>query len=143
MGRLYLVGVVIAGVAALYMGLYVASDRGFGISLFLNLAWWVTTEMAYVAVMRRQFAAHREWMIRSYVVTFAFVLFRLMAFDLNWLSSLGAEMQPVVLVWIAWTVPMLVAQVVLEWQRTVGAKRTSASPLRRPSVVEPATATNV
>jgi hypothetical protein len=121
MGRLYLTGVAVASVAAVYIGLWVTPDRAFGISLlFLDLAWVVTTGMAYAAVLRRQFAAHREWMIRSYVVTFAFVLFRLMSVDLNLLSGLGA-MQQAMLVWIAWAVPLLGAEVVLNWRRTMGA----------------------
>ena len=78
MGRLYLRGVLVGAIASVYMVLRVA-PKAFGVALlYLALAWVVTSGMAYVSVMRRQFAAHREWMIRSYVVTFAFVLFRLM-----------------------------------------------------------------
>jgi hypothetical protein len=87
--------------------------------IYLACAWLVVSGMAYVAVMRRQFAAHREWMIRSYVVTFAFVLFRLME-DLNVYGSLGGEAQAVMLGWMAWTVPLLITEVVLQWRRTVG-----------------------
>jgi hypothetical protein len=120
MGRLYLSGVLVASIAAVYMGLYVSPIRSFGISLlFLDLAWVVTTGMAYIAILRRQFTAHREWMIRSYVVTFAFVLFRWMSVDLNLLSGLG-ETQLAMLVWIAWAVPLLFADVVIQWRRTVG-----------------------
>jgi len=120
MGRLYLSGVLVGSVAAVYMGLVVA-PKAFGAALlYLAVAWVVTSGMAYVAVMRRQFAAHREWMIRSYVVTFAFVLFRLME-DLNVYGGLGDEAQSVMLVWIAWAVPLLFTEVVLHWRRSVGA----------------------
>jgi hypothetical protein len=123
MGRLYLCGVLVGSASAVYMGLYAASSKAFGVALlYLALAWVVTTGMAYVAVLRRQFAAHREWMIRSYVVTFAFVLFRLLE-DLNVYGSLGGEMQEVMLVWVAWAVPLLIAEVVLQWRRTVGQSR--------------------
>ena len=119
MGRLYLVGVLVGSFAAVYMGMVVA-PKAFGVALlYLALAWVVTSGMAYLAVMRRQFAAHREWMIRSYVVTFAFVLFRLME-DLNVYGSLGDEAQSVMLAWMAWTVPLLVTEVVLQWRRSVG-----------------------
>jgi hypothetical protein len=120
MGRLYLSGVLVASIAAVYMGLRVSQSKAFGTALlYLALAWMVTSGMAYAAVMRRQFAAHREWMIRSYVVTFAFVLFRLME-DLNVYGSLGGEMQAVMLAWVAWVVPLLIAEVVIQWRRTVG-----------------------
>jgi hypothetical protein len=120
MGRLYLCGVLVGSISALYMGLWVASSKAFGVALlYLALPWVVTSGMAYVSALRRQFAAHREWMIRSYVVTFAFVLFRLLE-KLNVYGSLGGEMQSVMLVWLAWTVPLLVAEVVLQWRRSVG-----------------------
>jgi hypothetical protein len=120
MGRLYLSGVLVGSVAAVYMGLRVSQSKAFGVALlYLAFAWLVTSWMAYVAVMRRQFAAHREWMIRSYVVTFAFVLFRL-GEDLNVYGSLGPELQAVMLAWVAWVVPLLMAEVVLQWRRSVG-----------------------
>ena len=75
--------------------------------------------MAYVSVMRRQFAAHREWMIRSYVVTFAFVMFRLLE-DLDVYGGLGPSAQAVMLAWMAWTVPLLFTEVALQWRRSVG-----------------------
>jgi Predicted membrane protein (DUF2306) len=122
MGRLYLCGVLVASVGAIYMGLEVSQNKGFGIALeFLALAWLVTSGMAYMAVMRRQFAVHREWMIRSYVVTFGFVLFRL---GTRWhvFAGLGHAVQPVMLAWMCWAVPLLVTDVVLNWRRTLGPK---------------------
>jgi hypothetical protein len=35
--------------------------------------------MAFLAIRRRQITQHQDWMIRSYVVTFAFVFFRMIA----------------------------------------------------------------
>jgi len=119
MGRLYLGGVLVGSIASVYIGLEVA-PKAFGTALlYLALPWVVTTGMAYVSVMRRQFAAHREWMIRSYVVTFAFVVFRL-GEDLNVYGGLGPSTQAVMLAWIAWTVPLLFTEVVLQWRRSVG-----------------------
>jgi hypothetical protein len=128
MGRLYLVGVLVGSVGAVYMGLWVAEIRAFGVALlYLAFAWVVTSGMAYVAVMRRQFAAHREWMIRSYVVTFAFVVFRLLSDDLNVYSSLGLPAQLAMQVWTAWAVPLLVTEVVLQWRRSVGVAKVTRS----------------
>ncbi|HEY4381638.1 MAG TPA: DUF2306 domain-containing protein [Acidobacteriaceae bacterium] len=125
MGRLYLAGILVGSVGAIYMGLWVSRLRAFGIALeFLALAWLVTSGMAYLAVMRRQFAVHREWMIRSYVVTFGFVLFRL-AERSHILASLGGAMQAVMLAWMCWAVPLLVTDVVLNWRRTLGAKKSA------------------
>jgi hypothetical protein len=122
MGRLYLAGVLVASIAAVYMALWVAASRAFGVALlYLDLAWVVTSGMGYVSALRRQFGAHKEWMIRSYVVTFAFVLFRWMSDDLNLYGKLGEDAQLVMLVWLAWAVPLLLTEVVLPWRRSVGA----------------------
>jgi hypothetical protein len=121
MGRLYLAGVLTGSIAAVYMGVWVTRNRPFGIALlYLDLAWVVTTGMAYLAVIRRQFVAHKEWMVRSYVVTFAFVVFRVMAEDLNVYGKLGEDAQLVMLAWLAWAVPLLFAEVALQWRRSVG-----------------------
>jgi hypothetical protein len=123
MGLLYLLGVLLGSIAALYMGLYVAR-KAFGHALlYLDLAWVVTTGMAYLAVLRRQFAAHREWMIRSYVVTFGFVLFRWMGRDLKMYASLNPDAQSVMLSWLCWAVPLLFVEMALQWRRTVGPGR--------------------
>jgi Predicted membrane protein (DUF2306) len=46
-------------------------------SLFmLCVAWVVTTGMALYAIRERRIEQHREWMLRSYTVTFAFVTYR-------------------------------------------------------------------
>jgi len=122
-GRIYLLGILIGSLAAIYMGLYVSPNKAFGVALlYLAFAWLTTSSMAYLAALRRQFAAHREWMIRSYVVTFAFVLYRV-GKDLHVFSSLGKDIQPVMLGWGIWAVPLLLTEVVLQWKRTVGAFR--------------------
>jgi hypothetical protein len=119
-GRLYLVGVLIASIAAVYMGMH-AKIRGFGVGLlYLDVAWVVTTSMAYLAVMRRRFDAHRDWMTRSYVVTFAFVVFRWMSINLKLHHNLGLETRLTMLSWLCWAMPLLFTEVALQWRRTVG-----------------------
>jgi hypothetical protein len=124
-GRTYLTGVLVGSLAAIYMSLNVSPNKAFGVALlFLALAWLTTSSMAYIAVLHRQFAAHREWMIRSYVVTFAFVVFRLLK-DLHIFGNLTTESQSVMRGWAAWAVPLLFAEVALQWRRTVGTKSAS------------------
>lgn len=48
-----------------------------GVALFmLAFARWLTVGTAFLAIKRRRIAAHKEWMIRGYVVTFAVVAVR-------------------------------------------------------------------
>jgi hypothetical protein len=41
-------------------------------------AWATTAGMAYYAILKRRIPIYKEWMVRAYVVTFAFVTFRLL-----------------------------------------------------------------
>jgi hypothetical protein len=117
-GRLYLTGVAVGTVAATYVGV-VEPRRAFGWSLVaMAFAWLTTSSMAYLAIRRRRVAAHREWMIRSYVVTYGFVVFRaLLSFRV--IAALGPEAITVD-AWLCWAIPLLGMEVALQWQRTVG-----------------------
>ena len=80
LGRVYLAGVSVGSVAAFYFALTIDPKYfAYAAGLFgLACAWVVTTSMALYAIRKRALEQHREWMIRSYVVTFAFVTFRLL-----------------------------------------------------------------
>ena len=66
---------------ALYLAVFVpAADDGWmnGASLMtLAIFWLVSTGMTYLAIRNRRIQTHKEWMIRSYVLTFFFVNARL------------------------------------------------------------------
>ena len=119
-GRLYLVSVAVSVASAIRILLLPHSSFGFRIGIGgLALAWVATTGLAYAAVRRRQIALHREWMIRSYVVTFGFVVFRLL---LDPLMSLGIATPPEIVSavsWMCWALPLLVTEVVLSSRKIV------------------------
>lgn len=120
-GLLYVAGIGVGGGAGFYLSTFTV-PRDFGVALFmLAFAWWLTVGMALLAIKRRRIEAHKEWMIRSYVVTFAFVAFRYLV-DLPVFAPLGAARASTV-AWLCWVAPLLVAEVALQWQRTVGARR--------------------
>ena len=87
-GRVYVLACLIGGVsgAVLATGARTGlpSTIGFGL---LAVVWLVATWRAYDAARRRRFAAHRQWMIRSFALTFAAVTLRLylpLAFVAPW-----------------------------------------------------------
>ena len=78
LGLAYVACVVLGSFAA--FGLAAQTRLGWVVGLGLTglgIAWLTTTGMAVLAIRRGLVAQHREWTIRSYVVTFAFVTFRL------------------------------------------------------------------
>jgi hypothetical protein len=119
-GRLYLGGVVVGCLGGYYLSFTAVDPPGWiyrGGLFFLTVAWSLTTAVAYLAIRHGRIGQHRDWMIRSYVVTFAFVTFRL--FD----RILGAwglgpdDDRARFLIWAAWSVPLLLTGVALEVSR--------------------------
>lgn len=113
-GRVYVGGVFVSGASAFYLSFFVQS-RDFGVALFaLATAWWLTVGMAFLAIKRQSIESHKRWMVRGYVVTFAFVTFR-MWIDLPIWSSWGPARLAMVS-WLSWVVPLLLTEVVLRWR---------------------------
>jgi hypothetical protein len=118
LGITYLTGVLLGSGGALYMA-YVSPLRTFGVALtVLAVAWLVTSGMAFLAIKNRRIDAHKEWMVRSYVVTYGFVTFRLMD-EMGLFMNLGNE-RFATIAWLCWTIPLLFAEVALQWKRAVG-----------------------
>jgi hypothetical protein len=121
-GRIYLAAILLGSLAG--MALAVASPSGFAyrVGLFcLACAWLATSAMAFIAVKRRNFIQHREWMIRSYVLTFAFVIFR---FLVNGLNALGGdpETNATAMAWACWVVPLFITELVLQGRKVFAAR---------------------
>ncbi len=117
-GLFYIAGVLLGGSVGIYMSLFTV-PRAFGIALFMMATTWLLAiGLAFLAIKRGRIEAHKEWMIRGYVLTFAFVTIRYMT-DLPILTLLGPARDPT-LGWLCWVVPLLITEVILEWRRTLG-----------------------
>jgi hypothetical protein len=118
---LYLSGILVGSVAALHL-ILVHSKPGFGIALLaLDIVWAMSAAMALVAIRFRNIQQHREWMIRSYVVTYAFVVFRVLL-DVPVLATLGPQ-RFITIAWLSWTVPLFWTEIILQWRRVVAKQR--------------------
>ena len=118
MGKIYLIAILIGSTCAFYMSFTVATNfnNAWSIALFfLAVPWLLTTLMAYRMIRLKRITQHREWMIRSYVVTFAFVLFRYI-YESNFASYIiedNAQRAPTV-IWVSWAIPLLITEIVLQ-----------------------------
>ncbi len=127
MGIAYMIAVGLGSLAAFRLAVLTDFGWVFGLALaMLGVVWLLTTGMAYVAIRRRQIAQHQEWMIRSYVTTFAFVLFRVSVGALQVAGVGTLEEQLTASAWICWSVPLVIAEVVLQSRRTLGASPSAA-----------------
>jgi uncharacterized membrane protein len=119
LGRVYLGGVAVGSAGAFFLALTIERRYfAYASGLFmLGTAWVLTTWMAYAAIRKRAIERHREWMIRSYTVTFAFVLFRLVdQLLIHWHVAPADEIDAMT-AWACWSVPLLLIEPVLQFRR--------------------------
>jgi uncharacterized membrane protein YozB (DUF420 family) len=117
-GRIFLCGVAVGSIGAYRMAIATTFGWAFGFALLALATAWVTTAgMAFYAILKGQVQVHKEWMVRAYVVTFAFVTFRV----LNDYYP-GARLQPdndraISIGWACWVLPLLFTELILQLRR--------------------------
>jgi hypothetical protein len=123
MGIGYMTGVAIGSVGAFYMATHTDFGWIFGAGLFgLAVAWVTTTTLAYLAIRRSLIDQHKEWMIRSYVVTFAFVTFRVIQPALQ-AAQVGTYLEDLaVAAWACWAVPLLITELVIQGRKVLAVR---------------------
>lgn len=113
-GYAYVAGIAMSASSSFYLAFH--TQPAFGLSLFiLAIFWCLTVTMAFVAVRNDRIDVHREWMIRSYILTFSFVAYRFLV-GLSMFRPLGSSRDATVL-WISWVVPMMVFELWLQRDR--------------------------
>jgi hypothetical protein len=117
-GRAYLVSVFVSAMMALYLAATSAITPVYTAGLCVVAGVWIATgAVALAHALRRTFTAHREWMVRNYVVTFFFILF-FAYFDLFTLLKIGSmEQLASIGVWLCWVLPLGVTEVLLHRRR--------------------------
>lgn len=99
--------------------------------LTLALAWLAFAALGWRAARNRRFASHAQWMIRAYVLAWAFVFCRI-ASRLSDLDKLG---NGEAFIWLSWVGPLILCELVLQWPE--GARK--ASRARAPAARVPTT----
>jgi uncharacterized membrane protein len=118
LGIVYMSSVAVSSLAAFYLSTHTELGWVFGAGLFgLAVAWVVTTGLAFAAVRRGLIDQHQEWMIRSYVVTFAFVSFRIFAGVVQATGVGTLQEQLGAASWFCWAVPLLITEAVIQGRK--------------------------
>lgn len=115
-GRLYVVAVLGGAVASLGLSFRMSVNNAAYAGGLIGLAgaWLLTTILAFVAIRRKNLAQHKQWMIRSYVVTFAFVTFRLFDELLSHRGLVPEHEFYSIMAWACWAVPLLCTEACLQ-----------------------------
>ena len=116
-GRIFVAAVALGSAGALYLSLTTTFGWAFGVgTISLNVAWVATTAMAIYAIRHRLIDLHKQWMIRAYVVTFAFVIIRLFN-DVLLTSALAGKDLAITMTWAGWVVPLFATELILQFQQ--------------------------
>jgi len=112
LGRIYVISVFVGAAT----GVALASGRpGFPGTCGQAAAWIVCTTAALITARNRQIIQHRQWMARSYAVTFTFVSSRVLNLWPRYWSHLGDSLSAVGV--IAFTlISLLIVDLGLNWR---------------------------
>ncbi len=111
LGRIYVISVFVGS----FTGIALAAGRpGLPGTCMQAAAWMVCTTAAFVTARNRQIVAHRQWMARSYAVTFTFVSSRVLNLWPSYWGHLGDVLSAVGV--IAFTLAsLLIVELGLNW----------------------------
>ena len=118
LGFVYMGSIAVSVTGAFYLATHTDLGWVFGAGLMgLAVAWIVTTGLAFAAVLRGQLHQHQEWMIRSYVVTFGFVFFRIFI-GIAQATGIGTlQEQLTAASWFCWAAPLLATEAILQGRK--------------------------
>lgn len=121
LGKLYVGAIAFSAMTAYYLAYTTQVNWIFGLGLAgLASAWIVTTTLAVLAIRYRKIEQHKEWMIRSYVVTFGFVFFRMFV-GATEAADVGTAFERLTAAsWICWSVPLLLTEAILQGKKIFG-----------------------
>lgn len=114
-GAGYLLAVLVSSICAVVLAFTTsyAINLPYAFSLQIWVSVWITsTALEYYFAIRKKFKLHKEWMIRSYIVTMAFVISGLIL-KIPYVKSLGSfeDISPS-LFWLGWSVPLYVYEMI-------------------------------
>lgn len=114
-GYVYLLSVLASSICALVLASTTSYQINWAYAFTLQVwasIWISTTFIAFFTAVKKQFKLHKEWMIRSYLVTVAFLISGF-AYKIPYVQSLGSfEEVTVPLFWMGWAVPLFTYEVI-------------------------------
>jgi uncharacterized membrane protein len=133
-GRVYVFDVIfVTGPAGFIMALYANGGIPSRISFsILAVLWILTTAIAFREVLRRKFAKHREWMIRSYALTLSAVTLR------AWKVVLAFSFHPHpmdlyrMIAWLGWVPNIIVAEILIRKTRVAARRQPAVASAHEP-----------
>ena len=123
--HLTLIAYVIASAVAGMTAFYLAFHTAFGLVVALGfttmaIAWIIALLFTAIAAIRSFSEQYREWLIRSFVLTFGFVFYRVGCEIFNF-SGHGTFLEQMnASSWLGWSVPMMITEAFLQGRKLLG-----------------------
>ncbi len=118
LGRAYVAACLISGLTAYSVALHTFAGpiaaTGF---LAMATAWNFTTSMGLAQIRRRQYLAHRQWMIRSYGLALSAVLLRLYLLIPLWLEVEDFLAAYRIITWVSWSSALILTEIYIKITR--------------------------
>ena len=116
-GRLFLTASILAACLALYLALEYKPTASRPALFVFGLLWIFFASAAWFSAMRRDFLAHRAFMIRAVAVGFAFVWVRMMRVTQDYVLPFieDAEMRLVAREYLCFIIPLLAVEIWLTY----------------------------
>lgn len=114
-GRIYILSILLNMIPGYYVSFFAnggsISTIGF---LILNTLWLMTTINGYLYIIKKQISQHRNWMIRSFMLTYAnltiyivvAICHNALGFDYGHAYTLA--------VWLSFTVNLIIAEIIIK-----------------------------
>jgi len=118
LGRVYVIVTVLGGISGMYLAITSGVNLPYSVGLFmLGVTWSTSSIMAFISIKNRKVDLHKDWMIRSYVITFAFVSFRFVQ-DILQSLNIGSQEEVLVLMsWSCWAIPLFIAEIFIQGRK--------------------------
>ncbi len=110
-GRFYVICCIGAGLAGVWMAFDSVTGLVSGAGFFLlGLFWLITTSMGYVRARAGDFLSHKDWMVRSYALTYGAVTLRIqLGLAIPFMGYEFLDVYPII-AWSAWVPNALFAE---------------------------------
>ena len=114
LGKIYLLSVLISGTSGLFIAIHATGGRivemGFG---SLGILWLFTSIMAFKSIRMGKIEQHRQWMIRSFALTFAAVTLRLWLPFFQIVLNFEFIEAYIIIAWLCWIPNLIVAEIII------------------------------
>jgi hypothetical protein len=127
MGKVYIIGSLLGGLTAFYLGLTIDLEGSVVPLLLLSSTWLFMTLCAWISIRRGNILAHRLFVIRSYGLALVFVFLRLVGDipqDKLFFFITSPEIRDTTLEWVSWIIPLLTIELLFSWIPSMKRKQT-------------------